>query len=112
VTGAAPEPCVSVYVTLADRRLAARLGRALVEERLAACANVLDGLTSIYRWEGAVHSDPEAALLLKTRAALFPQVEARLRALHTYELPCIVAWPIIQGSAAYLAWVAEQTREP
>jgi len=104
--------CISVYVTAAARAEAEALGRALVEERLAACANVLDGLTSIYRWEGAVHSDPEAAVLLKTRAALLPRVEARIRELHSYDRPCVVAWPIAGGSADYLAWIAEQTLEP
>lgn len=104
--------CVSVYVTAADRSRAEALGDALVGERLAACANVLDGLTSIYRWEGRVHRDAEAALLLKTRAALLPRLEARIRELHAYDLPCIVAWPIVGGSAAYLAWIAEQTLEP
>lgn len=104
--------CISVYVTAATRSQAEELGQALVEERLAACANVLDGLTSIYRWEGAVRRDHEAAVLLKTRAALLPLVEARIQALHGYGLPCIVAWPIVGGSPAYLAWIVEQTLEP
>ena len=104
--------CISVYVTAAARAQAEALGQALVEERLAACANVLDGLTSIYRWEGEIHRDHEAAVLLKTRAALLPAVEARIRELHSYDLPCIVAWPIVGGNAAYLAWIAEQTLEP
>lgn len=104
--------CISVYVTAAGRAQAEALGRALVEERLAACANVLDGLTSIYRWEGEIRRDDEAVVLLKTRAALLPRVEARIRALHSYDQPCVVAWPIVGGSAAYLAWIAEQTLEP
>jgi periplasmic divalent cation tolerance protein len=104
--------CISVYVTAADRAQAEALGRALVEERLAACANVLDGLTSIYRWEGEIRRDQEAAVLLKTRAALLPRVEARIRELHGYDLPCVVAWPIAGGSAAYLAWIAGQTLAP
>jgi periplasmic divalent cation tolerance protein len=104
--------CISVYVTAATRPQAEALGQALVEERLAACANVLGSVTSIYRWEGEVRKDEEAAVLLKTRAALLPRVEARIRALHAYELPCIVAWPIVGGSAAYLAWIVEQTLDP
>jgi len=104
--------CISVYVTAASRPEAEALGQALVQERLAACANVLDAVTSIYRWEGAIRRDQEAALLLKTRAGLLPLVEARVRALHGYELPCIVAWPIVGGNAAYLAWIVEQTLEP
>ena len=104
--------CISVYVTAAARAQAEAIGQALVEERLAACANVIDGLTSIYRWEGAIRRDREAAVLLKTRAALLPRLEARIRELHTYEVPCIVAWAIAGGSEAYLAWIAGQTLEP
>ena len=103
--------CISVYVTAAARAQAEALGRALVEERLAACANVLDGLTSVYRWEGEIRRDQEAAVLLKTRAALLPAVEARIRELHSYDLPCMVAWPTVGGSPASLAWIAEQTLE-
>jgi periplasmic divalent cation tolerance protein len=104
--------CISVYVTAAGRAQAESIGRTLVEERLAACANVLDGLTSIYRWEGAIQHDAEALLILKTRAALLGPVEARVRELHPYELPCVVAWPIAGGSAAYLDWIAAETADP
>ena len=104
--------CISVYVTAPDRAQAEAIGRALVGERLAACANVLDGLTSIYRWEGAIQRDSEALLILKTRAALLPRVEARVRDLHPYDLPCIVAWPIAGGSSAYLAWIEAETADP
>jgi len=104
--------CISVYVTAAERAQAESIGRTLVEERLAACANVLDGMTSIYRWEGAIQRDDEAVLILKTRAGLLVRVEARIRELHPYELPCIVAWPIAGGSAAYLAWIASETADP
>ena len=103
--------CITVYVTAPDAALAETLGRTLVEERLAACANVVPGLVSIYRWEGALQRDAEVALLLKTRAALFDPLAARVAALHRYELPCIVAWPIVQASEAYAAWIREQTRE-
>jgi periplasmic divalent cation tolerance protein len=102
---------VTVYVTCARAEEAEALGRTLVEERLAACANVLPGLRSIYRWEGALQQDAEAALLLKTRAALFPELERRVRALHAYEAPCVVAWPIAAASEPYARWVIDQTRE-
>jgi periplasmic divalent cation tolerance protein len=101
--------CVSVWVTAADAGSAEALGRAVVEERLAACANVLPGLVSIYRWEGVVQRDAEAGLLLKTREDLAERLAARLAELHDYDVPCIVAWPIAHGSAAYLAWVRAQT---
>jgi periplasmic divalent cation tolerance protein len=100
---------VSVWITCAGADEAEKLGRALVEERLAACANVLPGVTSIYRWEGKLQRDAETGLLLKTRAELFPALEARVRALHGYEVPCIVGWPIEAASEPYARWVREQT---
>lgn len=100
----------SVWITCGTADEAERIGRTLVEERLAACANVQPALTSVYRWEGAIHRDAEAGLLLKTRAELFAALEARVRALHAYEVPCIVAWPIVAASEPYAAWVREQTR--
>ena len=99
-------------MTTATAAEAEELGRALVEERLAACANVIDGLTSIYRWGGETRRDREAAVLFKTRAALLSRAEARIRELHSYDTPCVVAWPIEGGNPAYLAWIAEQTLEP
>jgi len=100
---------ISVYITAPDAAAAEGLGRALVEERLAACANVLPGAVSLYRWEGAVQREQEAVLLLKTRAELFEALAARARALHTSQLPCVVAWPIVAASADYAAWVRAQT---
>ncbi len=105
-----PTGLLSVYVTVADPEQAERIGRALVAERLAACANILPGCVSIYRWEGALQRDPEAALLLKTRAELFEPLCARIRALHAYDVPCIVAFPIAAASDSYRNWVLEQTR--
>jgi periplasmic divalent cation tolerance protein len=102
--------CITVYVTAPDAALAETLGRTLVEERLAACANLVPGIVSLYHWGGALQRDAEVAVLLKTRATLFEPLAARVQALHRYELPCIVAWPIAQASAPYLAWIREQTR--
>lgn len=100
---------VVVFVTCPDRRTAERIGRTLVEERLAACANILPGLTSIYRWEGKVCRDPEALVLLKTRRSRFPALARRVRELHPYSVPEVVALPIALGSPDYLAWVAAST---
>jgi periplasmic divalent cation tolerance protein len=100
---------VTVYVTAADVALAESMGQLVVQERLAACANVLPGLTSIYRWKGKLRREPEVALLLKTREALFDRLAARLTELHDDEVPCIVAWPIACASAAFMNWVREQT---
>jgi periplasmic divalent cation tolerance protein len=103
------EPCVTVYVTAADTAAAEALGRALVGERLAACANVLPGVVSIYRWEGELRRAAEVALLLKTRAALFERLQQRVKALHDYDVPCVVAWPIVDASQDYLEWVCAET---
>ena len=98
-----------VCCTAPDPDTARELARTLVEERLAACVNVVPGLRSLYRWQGKVHEDAEALLLLKTTAARYQALQERLRALHPYELPEIVAVPVSAGLPAYLEWVAAQT---
>ena len=97
------------YVTAGSRDEALSIGRAVVQERLAACANVLDGMTSIYWWQGALEQAGEAALILKTRAELVERLTARIKELHSYECPCVVALPIVAGNPAYLAWIAAET---
>ena len=99
-----------VYVTAADAEEARRIGRALVEEGLAACANILPGHTAIDRWEGRVEEAAEAAFVAKTTAARFEALRARIRALHSYALPCIVAFPAEAGDAEFLDWVRTGVR--
>jgi periplasmic divalent cation tolerance protein len=99
------EPLHVVLVTAPDAEVGARIGRALVEEGLAACANLVPGVRSIYRWQGAVHDDAEVLLILKTRAALSAALAARVRALHPYQLPEVLALPVAGGSEPYLDWV-------
>jgi periplasmic divalent cation tolerance protein len=101
------EPIQVVLVTAPDLTVAGEIGRRLVEEGLAACANLVPGVRSIYRWQGAVHDDAEVLMIVKTRAALVGALAARVRALHPYELPEVVALPVAAGSAPYLAWVRE-----
>lgn len=98
-----------VYVTASSRAEALRLGRALVEDRLAACANVLDGMTAIYHWDGKLQEEDEAVVILKTTADLLQPLTARLRDLHSYDLPCVVAWKIEDGNGPYLDWVRSET---
>ena len=98
-----------VLVTTPTPERAAELARALVEERLAACGNVVPGLRSIYRWEGKVQDDAEALLLLKTTRARFEALRERVLALHPYEVPEVIALPVEAGSARYLAWIASAT---
>ncbi len=94
-----------VYVTCADIDEARRIGRALVAERLAACVN-LRPHEAIYLWEGAVESGNEIALLAKTTRSAFAACRDRVLALHSYALPCIVAFPVTDGHASFLDWVA------
>jgi periplasmic divalent cation tolerance protein len=98
-----------VLVTTPTPERAAELARALVEERLAACGNVVPGLRSIYRWQGKVNEDAEALLILKTTRARFEALRDRVLALHPYEVPEVIALPIAAGSAAYLGWIAGET---
>ncbi|MCR0985476.1 divalent-cation tolerance protein CutA [Roseomonas populi] len=100
-----PELPLFVYVTAADAAEARRIGRALVDERLAACVNILPGHASIYRWEGAIEEAEEGAFIAKTTRSRFEALRARVRALHSYTTPCIVALPISEGDADYLSWL-------
>ena len=97
-----------LYVTASSAEEAKRLARVLVEERLVACANVLDGATSFYWWEGAVQESGEAILIAKTRADRVDAVVERVKALHSYSCPCVVALPILAGNPDYLAWIGEE----
>lgn len=100
----------TLYVTCADKNEALKIANALIEKRLAACANVYDGLTSVYRWENKVRQAPEAALVAKTTAAKLAAAMAEVKRLHSYEVPCIIASPISDGFPPFLQWVAEETR--
>lgn len=98
------------FVTCRDVRQARRIARALVGERLAACVNVVPGVASIYAWKGKVEEAREALLLVKSTAARAKRLEARVRALHSYELPEVLTVEVDGGSAAYLRWVRESVR--
>ncbi len=100
-----------LYVTCASEDEATKIGYALVEERLAACANVLGSMTSIFRWEGKVQKEKEVALILKTRSELVERATARIKALHGYTVPCVVALPIVAGNSDFLAWIDQETAQ-
>ena len=100
---------IVVLVTASGEEEAARIGRALVEERLAACVNIVKGLRSIYLWKGKVEDEPEVLILVKTRRQRLEQITARVKSLHSYTLPEIVALPVEGGSADYLGWIAQET---
>ncbi len=99
-----------VLSTCPDQNSALALGRQLVEQGLAACVNVVPGLTSIYRWEGAVQQDPEVLLMIKTGAERLPELTETLRRLHSYDLPEIIALPITAGLPEYLSWISQCTQ--
>jgi len=98
-----------VYVTTESRDKAIEIGRALVGERLAACANVSGPITSIFRWDGAVQEGDEHVLIAKTRSDLVDRLQARVKALHSYDCPCVVALPIEAGHGPFLDWIVAET---
>lgn len=106
------EEFCEVVVTAADADGLAGLTRTLVEERLAACGHQIAAIRSVYRWEGAVHDEPEVRVALHTRRSLVEALTARVVALHPYDVPCVIALPLVGGNPAYLAWVADQTTAP
>ncbi len=98
-----------VLVTCPRKSVGEKIGGAVVEERLAACVNVIPGLTSIYRWEGKVQRDAEVLLVMKTRTHRLSALIRRVKALHPYTVPEIIALPVTAGSSSYLAWIREST---
>jgi len=101
-----------VWMTAPDPATAERIGRALVEERLAACATAIPGVRSVYRWEGAVQAGEEVQVVLKTRRALLGTLFARAAELHPYEVPELVATPFVGVAGAYRSWVLDETGPP
>jgi periplasmic divalent cation tolerance protein len=98
---------VMATITAPNLEAAERIARRLVDERLAACVQILDRIRSIYRWQGKVQEEPEALLIVKTAEALIPRIATLLREVHPYEVPELAAVPITAGSTAYLKWLAE-----
>ena len=103
------EDIIVVMVTVATESQGLEIGRSLIEEKLAACVNLIKGLRSLYMWEGSLSDDQEILMLIKTRRSLFPKLKDRVIELHTYEVPEIIALPVVEGSSSYLKWVAEMT---
>jgi periplasmic divalent cation tolerance protein len=108
-SNAAPPGAIVVLITCPDAPTAETIARALVEEGLAACVNLIPGVTSIYRWEGKLCRESEILLAVKTRRRKLAALERRVRALHPYTVPEIVALPIVAGSPAYLEWIRAMT---
>ena len=102
---------IVVLVTTNGVRQAKKIARVLVEEKLAACANLITTVRSIYRWEGKVTEESECLMIIKTTRARFEEVRACVERLHSYSVPEVIALPIIDGSSNYLNWVAEASSE-
>jgi periplasmic divalent cation tolerance protein len=97
-----------IYVTAGNMREAGKIGARLVEERLAACVNIFP-IRSVYRWKGKTQREKETAMIIKTRRGLVDRVIQRVKELHTYEVPCVVALGVEEGSADFLRWIDEST---
>lgn len=95
----------TLYVTTKDKAEATHIAHTLVEEKLIACANIIDGATSIYAWDGEICEEGECVLFLKTRKDMSEVVTTRIQELHSYETACIVRWDITGGNAGYLKWL-------
>ena len=99
------EEPILLYVTCANKDEAKSIARVLVEERLIACANILGKMTSIYRWEGEVAEEDEIAVLLKPRRNMEVRVTERVKELHSYDVPCVIALPITGGNPDFIHWL-------
>ena len=100
-----------VYITTRTVEEARAIGKTLVSERLAAGANIIDRINSIYWWDGKIQDENEAILIAKTREPLVPKVIERVKSLHSYICPCIVSVPVLDGNPLFLDWIADETRE-
>ena len=98
-----------VLVTCGSEEEAAKIANSLVEERLAACVNMISPVRSIYRWEGKIWDEKEWMLIIKTQKRRFEELEKKVKSLHSYSVPEVIALPIVEGSASYLKWLEENT---
>ena len=98
-----------VYITAPNEEESAKIARALVEERLAGCVNIIKPIRSIYRWQENIEDDTETLMIVKTQKRLFESLENRVRELHSYSVPEIIAVPVVEGSKDYLKWLEEVT---
>jgi periplasmic divalent cation tolerance protein len=100
---------IVVLVTCGSEEEAMRIANSLIEERLAACVNIISPVHSIYRWEGKILDEKEWMLIIKTQEGRFEDLEKKVKSLHSYSVPEIIALPIVEGSAPYLKWLEENT---
>jgi periplasmic divalent cation tolerance protein len=101
---------IFIYITVPSESEAQKIAEAVVAERLAACANIVPGMKSIYHWEGKIEQGNETILIFKTRAELFQAVEERVKELHSYSTPCIVSLPLTNVSDGFMQWILAETK--
>ena len=101
---------IVVLVTCGSEEEAAKIANSLIEERLAACVNIISPVRSIYRWEGKIWDEKEWVLIIKTQKKRFEELEKKVKSLHSYSVPEIIALPIVEGSESYLEWLEETTK--
>jgi periplasmic divalent cation tolerance protein len=101
---------IVILVTTKDRLEAEKISKTLLEEKLIACANILSPVASCFIWQGKIEAAEECLVLMKTRSSLFTEVSARVKALHSYEVPEVLALPIVDGSADYLEWLSSNLK--
>ena len=105
------EETTLIYITVGSAEEAKTIGRELVRERLAASVNIFHNINSIYWWGGRIQDETESALIAKTRKVLVSELIEKVKAMHSYELPCILSFPIADGHGPFLNWIREETRK-
>lgn len=98
------------YITCPNKKEALKIAHAIIEEKLVACANIIDSVTSVYEWEGKIQQESEVILIAKTKNELFDQVKSRIEKIHSYDCPCIVRLPIDGGTEAFINWIKSSTK--
>ncbi len=108
-----PDPkAIIVFITTGSTDEAKKIGKLLVEECLAACCTIIQPVESVFKWKDAIHVEQETLIICKTRDELFNALEKRVKQLHSYEVPEIIAIPVTQGAKSYLDWIVKETRMP
>jgi periplasmic divalent cation tolerance protein len=98
-----------IYITTGSMDEAKTIGKELVSSRLAACVNIIDNMNSMYWWDGEIQDDREVIIIAKTRESIVPELIEKVKSIHSYECPCIVSLPILDGNEAFLQWVVDET---
>jgi len=98
-----------IYITTGSMDEAKTIGKELVSSRLAACVNIIDNMNSMYWWDGKIQDDREVIIIAKTKESLVPELIEKVKSIHSYDCPCIVSLPILDGNKTFLEWVAKET---